>query len=40
MIPPLLKKIVGVETVDHPTDAQVLAYAKTYFNRIDKMRGI
>jgi stalled ribosome rescue protein Dom34 len=37
--PAIAKKIVGVETVDHPTDAQVLAYAKTYFNRIDKMRG-
>ena len=35
----IAEKIVGVETVDHPTDAQVLAYAKTYFNRIDKMRG-
>ena len=32
--------IVGVETVDHPTDAQVVAYAKQYFKRVDRMRGI
>ena len=24
-------KIIGVETVDHPTDAQVVAYARKYF---------
>lgn len=24
-------KIVGVETVDHPTDGQLLAYARRYF---------
>lgn len=26
-------KIVGVETVDHPTDGQMMAYAKKYFDR-------
>ena len=31
-------KVVGIETVDHPTDAQLAAYAKTYFKRIDRMR--
>lgn len=25
-------KIIGVETVDHPTDRQIVAYAKQYFN--------
>ena len=34
------KKIVGVETVDHPSDGQLLAYAKKYFNRVDKLRGM
>jgi stalled ribosome rescue protein Dom34 len=24
-------RIVGVETVDHPTDGQLVAYARTYF---------
>lgn len=31
-------KIVGIETVDHPTDKQFVAYAKTYFKRTDRMR--
>jgi len=31
-------RIVGVETVDHPSDAQLLAYARHYFVRADKMR--
>ena len=31
-------KIVGIETVDHPSDGQLVAYAKTYFKRVDRMR--
>lgn len=31
--------IVAVETVDHPGDAQLLAYAKKYFVRVDTMKG-
>jgi stalled ribosome rescue protein Dom34 len=30
-------KIIGVETVDHPTDAQVVAYARKYFVAKDQM---
>jgi stalled ribosome rescue protein Dom34 len=29
-------KIVGIETVDHPTDGQLVAYAKTYFERVER----
>jgi len=29
--------IVGVETVDHPSDAQLLAYARKYFKAADRM---
>ena len=29
-------KIIGVETVDHPTDAQIAAYARKYFVAADK----
>lgn len=29
--PQIAKNIVAVETVDHPTDPQVLAYARKYF---------
>lgn len=32
-------KIVGVETVDHPTDPQLIAFAKKYFVRVDRLRG-
>ena len=31
-------KIVGMETVDHPTDGQIVAYAKKYFKASDRMR--
>jgi stalled ribosome rescue protein Dom34 len=32
-------RLVGVETVDHPSDGQLLAYAKKYFVKVDNMRG-
>jgi stalled ribosome rescue protein Dom34 len=35
--PKLMKIIVGVETVDHPSDAQLVAYAKRYFKAEDRM---
>jgi stalled ribosome rescue protein Dom34 len=38
--PVAFRAIVGVETVDHPTDAQIIAYAKTYFVGVDNMKGI
>jgi len=31
-------KVLSVETVDHPTDAQLLAYARKYFRRADQLR--
>jgi len=30
-------KIVGVETVDHPTDRQIVEYARRYFRAADRM---
>lgn len=30
--------VIGVETVDHPSDAQLIAYARKYFNAADRMR--
>jgi hypothetical protein len=35
--PDVEAKVVGVETVDHPTDAQVLAYARARFRAVDRM---
>jgi stalled ribosome rescue protein Dom34 len=34
----LESKIVGLETVDHPTDKQLVAHAKHYFVGADRMR--
>jgi stalled ribosome rescue protein Dom34 len=36
--PELLKIILGVETVDHPTDNQLVAYARKYFKSADQMQ--
>ncbi|MCK9907865.1 hypothetical protein MXD81_01895 [Microbacteriaceae bacterium K1510] len=35
--PKLKKLIVGVETVDHPSDGQLLAHARKYFKAADRM---
>ncbi len=33
------KHVVGVESLDHPSDAELLAFAKKYFRRVDALRG-
>jgi hypothetical protein len=38
--PGLEARIVGVETVDHPTDPQLAAFARRYFYEVDRMRGL
>src|SRR6202040_2252507 len=35
--PQLTKLIVGVETVDHPSDPQLVAHAKKYFMAADRL---
>jgi len=35
--PKLMAAIVGVESVDHPSDGQVVAYARHYFQAKDRM---
>jgi stalled ribosome rescue protein Dom34 len=35
--PKLMNVIVGVETVDHPSDGQLVAYARKYFKAADRM---
>lgn len=37
--PELLKLIFGVETVDHPSDAQLVAYARKYFKSAVQMHS-
>lgn len=33
----LEQKVVGIETVDHPSDGQLIAFATTCFTRIQRM---
>jgi stalled ribosome rescue protein Dom34 len=33
------KKVVAIETVDHPSDGQFVAFARRAFLKIDTMRG-
>ena len=35
--PRLMKIIVGIETVDHPSDGQLVAHARRYFKAEDRM---
>jgi meiotically up-regulated gene 157 (Mug157) protein len=35
--PRLIDLIVGVETVDHPSDAQLIDFARKYFKTADRM---
>ncbi len=37
--PALAKGIVGYETVDHPSDNQLIALARQYFVKYDRMAG-
>ena len=31
------EKIIGVETVDHPSDKEILAHARKFFYKVDQM---
>ena len=35
--PEVSKKVIGVETVDHPSDAQLVSFARKYFVAKDRM---
>jgi hypothetical protein len=34
----LAEKVLSIETVDHPTDSQILTYARKYFKKADRLR--
>jgi stalled ribosome rescue protein Dom34 len=34
--PKVAAKVAGIETADHPSDGQVVAHARKYFERFDK----
>ena len=35
--PKMIEVIAGIETVDHPTDSQLVAHARSYFRTKDRM---
>ena len=35
----LARRVVGVETLDHPGDGELLAHARKYFVKVDRMLG-
>jgi stalled ribosome rescue protein Dom34 len=37
--PHLDAKLVGVETMDHPTDPQLVDFARSYFRKFDRMHA-
>ena len=34
------KRVVGVETTDHPSDSELLNFGRQYFKRIDALLGV
>jgi len=36
--PETAEKVVSIETLDHPSDGQILAYARKFFVKADRMR--
>lgn len=38
--PHIARHIVGYETVDHPSEAQLVALARKYFQRRERMEGL
>jgi stalled ribosome rescue protein Dom34 len=37
--PQVMKQLVAWDTVDHPTDGELMALARKHFNKVDKMAG-
>ena len=37
---PVAKRVVGVETLDHPSDSELLAFGRHYFKRVDALLGV
>jgi stalled ribosome rescue protein Dom34 len=37
--PELAKRISGIEPMDHPTDGELVAFARSYFKADDRMRS-
>ncbi len=37
---PVARKVVGVESMDHPSDGELLAHARRFFKKADAMLGL
>ena len=37
--PTVASRVVAVETLDHPSEGQLLAYARKYFKAVDQLKG-
>ena len=37
--PQVAKRIVGIESTDHPSNGELVAFARKYFKRVDALRG-
>ena len=37
--PAVSRRVVGIETLDHPGDGELLAYARKYFHKVDQVLG-
>ncbi len=37
--PALAKAVVGLETLDHPSEGELVAYARKYFKGVDQLKG-
>ena len=37
--PQVAKCVVGTESSDHPSNSELLSYARKYFKRVDSLRG-
>ncbi|MBI5087980.1 MAG: translational machinery protein [Actinobacteria bacterium] len=35
--PDIARRVVGVETLDHPTHGELLAFGRTFFKRVDRL---
>jgi stalled ribosome rescue protein Dom34 len=38
--PALARKVAGLEALDHPSHAELVGYARTYFKRLDQLEGV
>jgi stalled ribosome rescue protein Dom34 len=38
--PAIARRVVGLEAMDHPSHAELVRYARSYFKRVDQLEGV